>query len=102
MAPGKAVPIEQSVSDVLLITQRTKPTGWRGGPVLAAYLTKQLLDMLDDLYEVTEILVVPWRLAEVQYWVDTWAPQELGGLVQATPRTPIRNPVVFEALRTVF
>jgi len=101
LASGRAVPIEQSASDILLITQRAKPIGWRGGPVLAAYPTKELLDMLDDLYGVTEMVVVPWRLAEVQYWVETWAPQELRGLVPVTPTIHVRNPVVVEALRTL-
>lgn len=101
LASGKAVPIKQSSSDIRLITQRTKLTNWRGGPVLVAYPTKQLLDMLDDLYGITEILVVPCRLAEVQYWVDTWAPQELRGSAPAVRAISIRNPVVVEALQTL-
>lgn len=101
LASGKAVPIQQSSSDIRLITQRTKLIGWRGGPVLAAYPTKQLLDMLDDMYGMAEILVVPWRLAEVQYWVATWAPQELGSSVPAPRAISIKNPVVVEALKTL-
>lgn len=101
LASGKAVPIPQSSSDICLITQRTKLPSWRGGPVLVAYPTKQLLDMIDDMYGVTEILVVPWLLSEVQYWLNTWAPQELGSSVP-TPRAPsIGNLVVVEALKTL-
>jgi len=100
LASGKAVSIQQSASDIFLITQRIKPTGWRGGPVLVAYPTKEFLDMLDDMYGVTEILVVPWRLAEIQYWIDTWGPQELH-TAQAPRAISIQNPVVVEALRTL-
>ena len=101
LASGKAVPIPQSSSDIRLITQRTKPTGWRGGPVLAAYPTKQLLDMLDDMHGVTEVLVVPWRLSEVQYWLDTWAPEELGSSAPTLRPSSIGNLVVVEALKTL-
>lgn len=101
LASGKAVPIQQSSSDICLITQRTKLTSWRGGPVLVAYPTKQLLDMLDDMYGITEILVVPWRLSEVQYWLDTWAPQELGSSVPTPRALSIGNLVVVEALKTL-
>ena len=79
LASGKAVPIEQSASDIFLITQRIEPTGWRGGPVLAAYPTKELLDILDDIYGVTEILIARGACAErsscgphvsIQYWIS--------------------------------
>lgn len=100
LASGKAVPVEQSSSGVGLITQRTRLTGWPGGPVLAAYPTKDFLDMLDDMYGITEILVVPWRLAEIQYWIDTWGPQELGA-ARAPQPISIENPVMVEALKTL-
>ncbi|MEE9261472.1 MAG: hypothetical protein V3U95_02700 [Dehalococcoidia bacterium] len=101
LASGKAVPMQHSLSDIRLITQRTKLTSWRGGPVLAAYPTKQLLDMLDDMYGITEILVVPWRLAEIQSWVDTWGPQKLGSSVPAPQAIYIENPIVVEALKSL-
>jgi len=101
LASGKAVPLEESGSDILLITQRIKLTRWRGGPVLAVYATKELLDALDELHGVTEMAVVPWRLAEVQYWVDTWAPQELRGMGPAAQPTQVRNPVIVEALKNL-
>lgn len=101
LASGKAVPLSQSSSELRLITQRSKLTSWRGGPVLAAYPTKELLDMLDDMRMITEILVVPWRLAEVQYWIDTWTPLEIRSSAPAPRAISVKNPVVVEALKTL-
>lgn len=101
LAAGKTVPIAHTPISIRLITLRTKHSILQGGPVLALYPTKKLLDMLDELYGVTEILVVPWRLAPVQYWIDTWAPQELTSSATTAPAVTVKNPVVVEALKTL-
>jgi len=101
LASGRAVPISQSSAKLRLITERTRLTSWEGGSVLAAYPTKKLLDMLDEMYGISEILVVPWRLAEVQYWIDMWAPLDIRSSQQAPRAISIKNPVVVEALKTL-
>lgn len=80
-----------------LMTEREKFYRW-DGPVLAVYPSKELIDKIDTLFDVTHVLVIPWTLQEIQYWISTWDAHELG--TQPTGRTKklVSNPVVEEAL----
>lgn len=87
--------------ELRLATKRTLPAYWEGGPVLAAYPTKQLLDMLDDIPGISHILVVPSNLQEVEYWIDTWMAPEIDTPSHPRQRGAVQNPVVVEALKTL-
>lgn len=80
---------------VSLLTERIALYSWNG-PILAIYPTKKLLDKIDSLTGVTDVLVIPWTLQEVQYWIDTWAATELGSAPEA--RKPFSDPLVEAAL----
>jgi len=71
------------------------------GPVLAVYPTKRLLDRIDNLPGVTDVLVIPWTIQGVQYWIDTWGAIELGSASQVAARKPFSNPVVEAALEAL-
>ena len=95
LAEGKPITINSSL-ELSLLTERKQIYSWPG-PVLAIFPSKKLLDAIDELPDVTDILVIPWVMEKVQYWIDTWNAMPLGG--QNPP--PIRfnlNPVVQAAL----
>jgi len=60
-----------------LLFERRHMHLWEG-PVLAVYPTKRLLDMVDQLHGVTDVLVIPWRLEEVLFWIKAWEAMPLG------------------------
>jgi len=86
--------------EVSLMTERKALYSWNG-PILAIYPTKKLLDQIDSLPGVTDVLVIPWNIQEVEYWIDTWAATELGAAPQVTTRKPFSNPIVEAALEAL-
>jgi hypothetical protein len=83
------------------ITERIDAPAWNGGPVLAIYPTKDLLDKIDDMRGVTDVLVIPWNRDEVQFWIDQWRATDLssGEPEQSEKNTlEIVDPIVEEAL----
>jgi hypothetical protein len=86
--------------EVYLLTERKVLYSWNG-PVLAIYPTKRLLDKIDSLPGVTDVLVIPWTIQEVQDWIDTWAATELGAAHQVATRKPFSNPIVEAALEAL-
>lgn len=85
---------------VSLLTERTVQYSWNG-PVLAIYPTKRLLDKIDSLTGVTDVLVIPWTIQEVQYWIDTWVATELSAAPQVATKKPFSNPIVEAALEVL-
>jgi hypothetical protein len=85
---------------VSLLTERIVLYSWNG-PVLAIYPTKRLLDKVDSVTGVTDVLVIPLTIQEVQYWIDTWAATELGATPQVATRKPFSNPIVETALEAL-
>lgn len=96
---GKPVSIDGVVS-LGLATER-KTVFNHSGAVLAVYPNKKLLNSIDDMREVTDILVIPWSMQEVQYWIDTWNARELFGENNVQPVTNFSDPVVEEALKSL-
>jgi hypothetical protein len=84
---------------LLTTTQRTTAYNWTGA-VLAIYPDKKLLDTIDDISGITDVLIVPHNMSEVQYWIDTWEADEIAGKSSAVEKVAI-NPIVREALRTL-
>jgi hypothetical protein len=99
---GKKLTISSTVQ-VSLLTERERIYSW-SGPVLAIYPTKRLLDIVDGLIGITDVLVIPWTLDEVQYWIDTWSAIELGPGIEYKPsKLPpsALNPIVEAALESL-
>lgn len=96
---GHAVTLNSSAK-VSLLTERTVLYSWNG-PILAICPTKKLLDKIDGLIGVTDVLVIPWILQEVQYWIDTWAATELGSIPRVITGKPFSDPVVEAALEAL-
>ena len=67
--------------------------------MLVIYPSKDLLDKVDELYDVTDVLVIPWGMPEVQFWIDQWQAKSLeGGPDQEVPPVTL-HPMVRAALR---
>lgn len=89
-----------SVVTISLVTER-KDVFNHQGPVLAVYPNKKLLDKIDNIRGVTDVLVIPWSLQEVQYWIDTWQATELGSSGTSPSSASFSDPVVEEALKSL-
>ncbi|HEX9897429.1 MAG TPA: hypothetical protein VGA85_07230 [Dehalococcoidales bacterium] len=100
LAAGKAISVPNSSNKISLITSRKFNYGWQGGPILAAYPDKDILDKLDDMPGVTAILAVPWIMTHIQLWIDTWAPKNIRA-PETSPIVNVKNPVVVEALKSL-
>jgi len=94
----KAVKLENV--DVKLLTERESIYSWNG-PILAIYPTKKLLDKIDGLRDVTDVLVIPWSMDEVKFWINTWSANELGKPESDLKKISLSNPVVEEALKSL-
>lgn len=94
---NEKVKLSNSSVELSLLTEREEHFKWEG-PVLAVYPSKNLLDKIDSLFGVTHVLVIPWTLDEIQYWINTWSAYELGTQPPKSKRKFISNPVVEEAL----
>lgn len=89
-----------SVVTISLVTER-KDVFNHQGPVLAVYPNKKLLDKIDNIRGVTDVLVIPWSLQEVQYWIETWQAVELGATENSQTASTFSDPVVEEALKNL-
>jgi hypothetical protein len=89
-----------SIVSVSIITER-KDVFNHQGPVLAAYPNKKLLDKIDNMRGVSDVLVIPWSLQQVQYWIETWQAVELGATENSQTATTFSDPVVEEALKNL-
>lgn len=83
-----------------LMTQRIDPKDWNGGPILALYPDKDLLDKIDSLHGVTDILVIPWLRDEVEFWIQTWGASELNGNTSGD-KPSFDEPIVRQAVDTL-
>jgi len=91
-----------SNSTVTLLILRQKPLYSWNGPVLAVHPSRALLDKIDDLYGVTDVLVIPWRLDEVKPWINTWRVPELRVSPTSSPISPkFSNPEVEVRLKEI-
>lgn len=83
-----------------LVTKRIDAGSQGSGPALALYPDKDLLDKIDEMREITDVLVVPWNRDEIQFWIDQWGATELGSTSSGT-QPSIADPVVKEALESL-
>lgn len=83
-----------------LVTKRIDASSWDKGPALVIYPDKDLLDKIDEMSKVTDVLVVPWKIEEIQFWIDQWGATELGGASSGS-QPSITDPVVKQALESL-
>lgn len=97
LAKGQAVGFGKA--SLSLITARERIYSWNG-PILAVYPPKKLIDALDDLTGVTDMMVVPWTMEEIEFWIKAWGAEEFGGTAPKAEKPPL-DPVVVAALKTL-
>lgn len=71
------------------------------GPLLVVHPDKPLLDYADQIAGATDLLVVPWDVADVAYWIEQWSARNLDAPTTVTTAGPRLNPVVACALKTI-
>jgi hypothetical protein len=105
-APGRAnVDHNQLLSEfvrrtgVAVSTWRSSARGWSGGPVLAAWPTREKLGEIADDPLTRALCVIPWVEGEVDGWVASAKPELLGPAVGPDPVS--LDPVVVEGLETM-
>jgi hypothetical protein len=90
---------EASRPGVAVATWRSPADGWRGGPVLALWPSRQKLGEIADDPRTSALCVVPGSASDVMGWVAAVNPTPLGGA--RLPVSEDLNPVVIEGLKTL-
>ena len=92
--------LADSKTEILLVTQNKLIYDAQNSPLVAFFPSAKLLDQLDSIENVSAMLVVPYRLSEVEPWIRTWNATELGQAEK--PEQPlVSNKVVEEALKSL-
>jgi hypothetical protein len=81
-------------------TWRGTISGWRGGPVLAAWPNREKLAQVADDRRTTALCLVPWAEGENDAWQAAQSPELLGNAA-ALRRASGLDPVVIEGLRSL-
>lgn len=68
--------------------------------VMGVYVTKKMLDQIDNKRTISSVVVIPWSMDEVDEWRRTWTPI-IVGQAPAAPDKLIKDPLVEEALKTL-
>lgn len=84
-----------------LLTERIDPYSSYQGPALVLYPNARLLEKMDDHDKVTDVLVVPWIMADIEEWIQIWNAQELGAGDQQPNEPAFSDPVVEAALKSL-
>lgn len=87
-------------ADVRVATWRTAASGWGGGPVLAAWPSRDKLAEIADHHGIRALCVVPWADGEVDAWASAADPELLLGATLSAASTVI-DPVVVEGLKSL-
>ena len=84
-----------------LLTERIDSTSRYQGPALVMYPNARLLEKMDDHHEVTDVLVVPWIMADIEEWIQIWHAQELRTEDEQPSEAEFSDPVVEAALKSL-
>lgn len=87
--------------NLVLLTDRINPYSPDKGPALVLYPNARLLEKLDDRYQVTDMLVIPWIMKDIEDWKQTWNAQILGNENSQPNELAFSDPVVEEALKSL-
>jgi len=63
---------------ITLMTKLTPKRSWNG-PILTVFPTRDLLNVIDTMAGVTDVLVVPWNMKELAYWINAASAVEVDG-----------------------
>jgi hypothetical protein len=106
VAPGRANVDHNSLlsefvkrTGVTVATWRSRLRDWHGGPVLAAWPTREKLGEIADDPRTAALCVVPWVKGEVDAWAAAESPELLGRA--AVNSSAALDPVVVEGLKTL-
>ncbi len=72
---------------------------WSGGPVLAAWPSRDKLGEIADDHRTHALVVVPWDAGAVDAWAAAVAPERLGSAAHTDVAIPELDPVVIEGLK---
>lgn len=97
---GGNVTLDGSIK-ITLITDRKSIFSASNSPILAVYASRDFIDKIDGIENVSEILLLPWTLDEIQPWIRTWKASALGETPNTSTEPLIENKVVEEALKTL-
>ncbi|MCY4020012.1 MAG: hypothetical protein OXG39_11445 [Chloroflexi bacterium] len=84
-----------------LLTERIDTSSSYQGPALVMYPNARLLEKMDDDDRVTDVLVVPWIMADIEEWIQIWRAQQLGMEGEQLREPEFSDPVVEAALKTL-
>lgn len=87
-------------SGVAVATWRSPARGWSGGPVLAAWPTREKLGEIADDPRTKALCVIPWVKGELDGWTAAAMPELLGPAIAVENATTL-DPVVVEGLKTM-
>ncbi len=95
------VTLEGASLNLDLLTERIDSDSIHKGPALVFYPNARLLEKMDDHYGITDVLVVPWIMQDIQEWIETWNAQELGMEHRQVDEPAFSDPVVEAALKSL-
>jgi len=85
--------------DIYVVTKLRPLPNADNGPLIAFYPYGRFLDSLDSIRNVMALLVVPWTMQEIDYWIRTWNAKELGAKNSRTGYKLAVSEAVEEALK---
>ena len=88
------------VVDLALLTKLKMVSQW-DGPVLAVYPARDMLNSIDAISGVTDMLLVPWNIKEVEFWINAWSATELDGRGGTSPAQIAVDATVAEKLASM-
>jgi hypothetical protein len=94
--------VKRQSQQIATATWRTRPpSGWRGGPVIAAWPDRVHLADIDGDRRTAALCVIGWTDNDTDAWLAAFSPMYLdGGPASAVSRTST-DPVIEEALKTL-
>ena len=81
-----------------LETVRTRSYGFSARGILAIFPTRKLLDLIDAVYGLSFVVVVPWLAQDIEAWRRTWNP-EIPGQGRAAEVPLVRSELLESGLQ---
>ena len=95
------VSYERAHLTLCLLTDRSDPYSPHEGPALLLYPNTRLLEKIDDRYAITDVLVIPWIMEDIEEWIQIWNAQELGKEDNRRSESEFSDLVVEAALKSL-
>ena len=96
-----SVSYEGARLNLIILTDRIAPYSPHKGPALVFYPDVRLLEKIDNRYAITDVLVVPWIMKDIEEWIQTWNARELGKEDSQPSEPAFSDPVVEQALKSL-